>query len=173
MLTHLYQAGKLEEVAGVALGVFRKCDSKIGSAHGERSLSRKEVLYDKLYNLGVPVIYGLSFGHIENKYTIPFGIKRRVGCSKTNTYINRASCIVRNNYYIFNNIFIDTKYWMLDAKQQLIFATHDFRKFNNLLSDIFFLVSQISHLTSHVLFLTTFFSRLTSCYSHLSSRHVC
>lgn len=74
MLTHLYQAGKLEEVAGIALGVFRKCDSKTGSAQGEQSLSLKEVLYDKLYSLGIPVIYGLSFGHIENKYTIPFGI---------------------------------------------------------------------------------------------------
>lgn len=74
MLTQLYQAGKLEEVAGVALGVFRDCDSEIGSAKGERSLSLKEVLYNKFYDLGVPVIYGLSFGHIENKYTIPFGI---------------------------------------------------------------------------------------------------
>jgi len=74
MLTHLYQAGKLEEVSGIALGVFSDCDSKVGSAQGERSLSLQEVLYDKLYNLGIPVIYGLSFGHIENKYTIPFGI---------------------------------------------------------------------------------------------------
>jgi len=75
MLTHLYQSGKLEEVAGVALGIFRKCDSKVGSAKGEHSLSLKEVLYNKLYDLGVPVIYGLSFGHVENKYTIPFGIE--------------------------------------------------------------------------------------------------
>ncbi len=74
MLTHLYQAGKLEEVAGIALGIFRKCDAKVGSAKGEHTLSLKEVLYNKLYDLGVPVIYGLSFGHVENKYTIPFGI---------------------------------------------------------------------------------------------------
>ena len=74
MLTHLYQAGKLEEVAGVALGIFRKCDAKVGSAKGEQTLSLKEVLYNKLYDLGIPVIYGLSFGHVENKYTIPFGI---------------------------------------------------------------------------------------------------
>ena len=75
MLTHLYQSGKLEEVAGVALGIFRKCNAKVGSAKGEQSLSLKEVLYNKLYDLGVPVIYGLSFGHVENKYTIPFGIE--------------------------------------------------------------------------------------------------
>jgi muramoyltetrapeptide carboxypeptidase len=74
MLTHLYQAGKLEEVAGIALGIFRKCDAKVGSAKGERTLSLKEVLYNKFYDLGIPVVYGLSFGHVENKYTIPFGI---------------------------------------------------------------------------------------------------
>lgn len=82
MLTHLYQAGKLEEVTGVALGIFRKCDAKIGSAKGEQTLSLKEVLYNKLYELGVPVIYGLSFGHVENKYTIPFGIEAELDVQK-------------------------------------------------------------------------------------------
>ncbi|MDA3862157.1 MAG: LD-carboxypeptidase [Melioribacteraceae bacterium] len=82
MLTHLYQAGKLEEVAGIALGVFRKCNAKIGSAKGEQTLSLKEVLYNKLYDLGVPVIYGLSFGHVENKYTIPFGINAELDVQK-------------------------------------------------------------------------------------------
>jgi muramoyltetrapeptide carboxypeptidase len=33
-----------------------------------------EVLKDRLGNLGVPVIYGLSFGHIADKFTLPFGI---------------------------------------------------------------------------------------------------
>lgn len=82
MLTHLYQAGKLEEIAGVALGIFRKCDAKVGSARGEQTLSLKEVLYNKLYDLGVPVIYGLSFGHVENKYTIPFGINAELDVQK-------------------------------------------------------------------------------------------
>lgn len=78
MLTELLLAGKLQQVAGIALGVFRKCDKKVGSKSGERSFSLKEVLFDRLYELGVPVIYGLSFGHIENKYTLPFGIKAKL-----------------------------------------------------------------------------------------------
>jgi len=82
MLTHLYQAGKLEEIAGVALGIFRRCNARVGSAKGEQSLSLKEVLYNKLYDLGVPVIYGLSFGHVENKYTIPFGINAELDVQK-------------------------------------------------------------------------------------------
>ena len=78
MLTELILAGKLQQVAGIALGVFRKCDKKVGSQRGERTFSLKEVLFDRLYELGVPVIYGLSFGHIENKYTLPFGIKAKL-----------------------------------------------------------------------------------------------
>ncbi len=74
MLTELLLAGKLQQVAGIALGVFRKCDKKVGTQKGEETFSLKEVLIDRLYDLGIPVIYGLSFGHIENKYTLPFGI---------------------------------------------------------------------------------------------------
>jgi len=82
MLTELLLAGKLQEVAGIALGVFRKCDKKVGSQKWERTFSLKEVLFDRLYDLGVPVIYGLSFGHIENKYTLPFGINAELDVMK-------------------------------------------------------------------------------------------
>ncbi|MEN8192302.1 MAG: LD-carboxypeptidase [Bacteroidota bacterium] len=78
MLTELYLAGKLQQVSAIALGVFKNCDKKVGTQKGELTFSLKEVLFDRLYNLGVPVIYGLSFGHIENKYTLPFGIKAKL-----------------------------------------------------------------------------------------------
>jgi muramoyltetrapeptide carboxypeptidase len=32
-----------------------------------------EVLKDRLSDLNLPVVYGMSFGHIKNKFTIPFG----------------------------------------------------------------------------------------------------
>jgi muramoyltetrapeptide carboxypeptidase len=34
-----------------------------------------EVLKDRLGNLGIPVIYGLSFGHVVDKFIIPFGVR--------------------------------------------------------------------------------------------------
>lgn len=73
MLTQMEQAGKFNKVKGIALGVFTKAESKIESY--SQSLSLFEVLNDKLSNLGVPVIYGMSFGHIVNKFTLPIGIK--------------------------------------------------------------------------------------------------
>jgi muramoyltetrapeptide carboxypeptidase len=40
-----------------------------------------EVLKDRLGSFGVPIIYGLSFGHVIDKFTIPVGIE-----AELNTY---------------------------------------------------------------------------------------
>jgi muramoyltetrapeptide carboxypeptidase len=78
MLTQLLLAGHLKKSAGIALGVFKNCEVKKRNASFNTSFSLAEVLYDRLFNLGIPVIYGLSFGHIENKFTLPVGIKARL-----------------------------------------------------------------------------------------------
>lgn len=75
MLTQMRQSGKFEDCAGIALGVFRNCDVDLNDPEFENSLTLEQVLNDRLSDLGVPVIYGLSFGHITNKFTLPFGIK--------------------------------------------------------------------------------------------------
>lgn len=74
MFTQLIESGKLEKASGLVLGVFDKCEKKELNPSFEYSLSLMEVLYDRLFNLGIPVVYGLSFGHIKNKFTIPIGI---------------------------------------------------------------------------------------------------
>lgn len=72
MLTHMRKAGKFDEAAGVVLGVFRGCHPRNEDSAG---FSLQEVLYDRLHDLGIPVIYGMSFGHVVNKLTFPFGIR--------------------------------------------------------------------------------------------------
>jgi len=37
-----------------------------------------ETLHDRLSGLGIPVLYGLSFGHIDKNLTLPFGIRARL-----------------------------------------------------------------------------------------------
>jgi muramoyltetrapeptide carboxypeptidase len=69
MLTQLLQGSDFSKAAGFALGVFSDC-KPIGK---DPSQSLLEVLEDRLGNLGVPVIYGLPFGHIANQATIPCG----------------------------------------------------------------------------------------------------
>ena len=69
MLTQLLQAGVLEGVKGIALGVFHEC--------GEPE-ELMATLRDRLAPLGVPVCYGLPFGHIPRKGTLPLGIRVRL-----------------------------------------------------------------------------------------------
>ena len=71
MLTQMLQSHDLSKLAGIALGVFEGCNPK----PDENSLSLIECFKDRLGNLGIPVIYGLSFGHISNQYTLPVGIE--------------------------------------------------------------------------------------------------
>lgn len=75
MLTQLIQAGKFDKAAGIALGVFKDCEPKEKDPSFSSSFSLLEVLFDRLSNLNIPVAYGLSFGHIKNKFTLPIGIK--------------------------------------------------------------------------------------------------
>jgi len=75
MLTQLLLAeDKLPAAAGVLLGVFSGCEAD----DLERSLSLAQVLQDRLAGLGVPVLYGLSFGHISQNMTLPFGVRARL-----------------------------------------------------------------------------------------------
>ncbi len=75
MLTQLRLApDKLAVAAGVVLGLFTNCEAKDTIT----SLSLEEVLHDRLADLGVPVLYGLTFGHIRRNATLPFGGKARL-----------------------------------------------------------------------------------------------
>ncbi|MCB0558319.1 MAG: LD-carboxypeptidase [Lewinellaceae bacterium] len=71
MLTQLRQAWGLSGAAGIAMGVYADCQPK----EGELSLSLEETIRDRTGSLGIPAIYGLSFGHIDNQCTLPVGIE--------------------------------------------------------------------------------------------------
>src|SRR5579863_5015939 len=65
MLTQLLRSGALDGVAGVALGTWTEC--------GEPEAVR-QVMQDRLGGLGVPVVWGMGFGHIAPQPTIPLGV---------------------------------------------------------------------------------------------------
>lgn len=71
MLTQMLQAHNFKQLAGIALGVFEGCNPK----PTENSWSLMECFKDRLGNLGIPVMYGLSFGHITDQFTLPLGIE--------------------------------------------------------------------------------------------------
>ncbi len=71
LFTQLRQSCDMRSLAGVALGVFSSSQS---ATDAETALTLK-ALKDRLGDLGIPVISGLSFGHIRDNCTLPFGVE--------------------------------------------------------------------------------------------------
>jgi muramoyltetrapeptide carboxypeptidase len=76
MFTQLKQSIDMRTLAGLALGIFSDCDAPEGSP------TVIEVVKDQFSNLGIPVIYGLSFGHIRDQFTLPLGIEAEMNTAK-------------------------------------------------------------------------------------------
>ena len=69
MLTQWRMMGVLEGVKGIALGRFSRCEPYPGT----KSWTIKEVLRDRLEDLGIPLIYDLPFGHDGVNAALPVG----------------------------------------------------------------------------------------------------
>ncbi|MEN8120027.1 MAG: LD-carboxypeptidase [Bacteroidota bacterium] len=82
MLTQLILSGKLQKARAIVLGVFNDCDFNGDDITAENSLSLKEVITDRLSGLGIPVMYGFSFGHIANQAIFPVGIQAELNTEK-------------------------------------------------------------------------------------------
>jgi muramoyltetrapeptide carboxypeptidase len=72
MLTHLWMAGKLEQLAGVVLGKFSDDD------YDSNTFSMEQVLRDRFEPLGIPTLRGAMIGHIEDKTVVPVGVQARL-----------------------------------------------------------------------------------------------
>ncbi|MEM6629029.1 MAG: LD-carboxypeptidase [Bacteroidota bacterium] len=75
MLTQLLLSGEIQKVAGIALGIFNDCEVEEEDPDFADTLSLKEVLTERLGSLGIPVLYGLPFGHISDNGVIPVGVR--------------------------------------------------------------------------------------------------
>ena len=83
MLTQLRRSGALDGVAGIALGTWTGC----GPPDAVR-----DVMSDRLGGLGVPVAWGLGFGHVAPQPTIPLGVPAELDASAgTLTFLENAA----------------------------------------------------------------------------------
>ncbi len=67
MLTQLIQASDLSKARAIILGVFADCEKD----EDDKSWTLREVLEDRLQPLGMPVCYGIPFGHVEQNLAMP------------------------------------------------------------------------------------------------------
>ena len=72
MLTSLIQAGWFDQCAGVVLGAFTEGEA------GADGTTVDDVLHERLGNLPVPVVSGLSAGHIDDNEPLLFGALARI-----------------------------------------------------------------------------------------------
>lgn len=77
MLYHLLEATNLRRAAGIVLGVMSECNINEAPA-----LSLREAIHDLLRPLEIPVVYGLTFGHISHMVTLPVGVKARLNSGR-------------------------------------------------------------------------------------------
>ena len=78
MLTQLRNAGKLQQVAGVAIGEMHESDPTKDQHPWLRSRSMEDVFEHHLEPLGVPIVFNLPLGHGEQLCTIPLGVTATV-----------------------------------------------------------------------------------------------
>ena len=78
MLTQLTQVDTFLKAKGIVFGVCKGCDRK----RTTDNFTLKEVITDRLAPLGIPAVYGMSFGHIPQNATLPIGILARLNAYK-------------------------------------------------------------------------------------------
>lgn len=88
MVFHLLSGTNLKQAAGIVMRVFEDCN-----VNEEPTLSLKEALDDLLLPLGIPVSYGLSFGHIKRMLTIPTGIRAAMDADRNSFRLLEAAVV--------------------------------------------------------------------------------
>lgn len=81
-LSHLRNAGKLKDVAGVVIGECKDCVPRKLDPGFYSDVSAEEVFEYYLKDLGVPVLYGLPLGHTEDLATLPMGVAARLDAGR-------------------------------------------------------------------------------------------
>jgi muramoyltetrapeptide carboxypeptidase len=78
LLMQLKLCGVLDAISGFVFGKCAKCLAE----EPQKAFTFQEVLSQHLKPLGIPAFYGAMIGHIENKLTVPLGVRAEMDADK-------------------------------------------------------------------------------------------
>jgi muramoyltetrapeptide carboxypeptidase len=91
MITQLLNAGLLQKVAGIAIGINKNCRDPKAAKSREYRQTVDDVLTERLLPLKVPIIAGLPFGHVRYNATLPVGVRARLDANHGDLSIIEAA----------------------------------------------------------------------------------
>jgi len=93
MLTHLLNAGLLQQVAGIAIGNNPDCEDPKAKTCKEYRQTLTDVFKERLLPLKVPVVMNLPFGHVPFNATIPVGIRATLDGDKRELIVTESAVV--------------------------------------------------------------------------------
>lgn len=87
MLSHLYNAGKLQKVSGIVIGECKGCEPYKHNPGFPVTFSLEDILEEYIKPLNIPAIYGLPLGHTKDLATIPIGVKAYLDATNGKLFI--------------------------------------------------------------------------------------
>lgn len=75
VLTQFLEAGCMDGVRGIVVGECVGCEHVEGRSHYDNCQSFREVILERFGPLNVPIVFGVPFGHGDEKATIPVGVR--------------------------------------------------------------------------------------------------
>jgi muramoyltetrapeptide carboxypeptidase len=91
-LTQLIMAEKLQQASGIIFGPFPKCEYLTKDNYFKFGVKLLDLIKERIAPLGIPALYGLQFGHVTNKLTIPFGAHATLDATNCRVFVE--PCVV-------------------------------------------------------------------------------
>jgi len=86
-LTQLILADKLQEAKGIIFGTFTRCRYLKRDAYEKYGVTLMDIIRDRVVPLNIPCVFGLQFGHVAKKLTVPMGAHAELDATKGSVVI--------------------------------------------------------------------------------------
>jgi len=89
-LTQMIQAKKFSGVKGIIFGTFRRCHYTKKDTYYRFGVTVLDIIRERIAPLAIPSVYGLQFGHVVNKLTMPQGVTATLNATECRLFIEPA-----------------------------------------------------------------------------------